>query len=167
MSICLFFPGIKNARTRPNVELRALTQRYGLARPMPTRRLVSGHSNHQGSFPTSSGWTEPIFYGRVRCNRSRRFVRLQRDVRTGSPASTQSKRRLHFRNTTVRLSKGPQMHGSDRRPRARVLDPRSVCLHLRSERQQDQHLSLRLDANRDAVEMKRRGSFLSKLRGFA
>ena len=41
-----------------------------------------------GSFPTSSGWTEPIFYSRVRCNRSRKFVRLQRDVRTGPPAST-------------------------------------------------------------------------------
>ena len=99
------------------------------------------------------------------CNRSRRFVRLQRDVRTGSPASPQSKRRLHFRNTTVRLSKGPQMHGSDRRPRACVLDPRPVCLHLRSERQQDQHLSLRLDANRDAVEMKRRGSFYRDFKG--
>src|SRR3954453_11252007 len=51
------------------------------------------------------------------------------------------------------------MRGSDRRAGARVLDPSPVCLHLRSERQQDQHLSLRLDANRDAVEMKRRGSF--------
>ena len=66
---------------------------------------------------------------------------------------------------TVRLSKGPQVHGSDRRPRARVLDPRSVCLDLRSERQQDQHLSLRLDANRDAVEMKRRGSFYRNFEG--
>ena len=52
------------------------------------------------------------------------------------------------------------MRGFDRRAGARVLDPRPVCLHLRSERQQDQHLSLRLDANRDAVEMKRRGSYL-------
>ncbi len=49
----------------------------------------------------------------------------------------------------------------------RRLERLKECLHLRSERQQDQHLSLRLDANRDAVEMKRRGSFLSKLRGFA
>ena len=59
------------------------------------------------------------------------------------------------------------MHGSDRRPRARVLEPRPVCLHLRSERQQDQHLSLRLDANRDAVEMKRRGSFYRDFEGLA
>ena len=36
---------------------------------------------------------------------------------------------------------------------ARVFVPRSVRLHLRSEGQQDKHLSLRLDANRDAIEV--------------
>jgi hypothetical protein len=47
------------------------------------------------------------------------------------------------------------MRWSDRRARARVFDPRPIRLHLRSEGQQDKHLSLRLDANRDAVEMNR------------
>ena len=37
--------------------------------------------------------------------------------------------------------------------RARVFVPRPVRLHSRSEEQQDKHLSLRLDASRDAVEI--------------
>ena len=45
------------------------------------------------------------------------------------------------------------MRWSDRGARARVFVPRPIRLHLRSERQQDKHLSLRLDANRDAVEI--------------
>ena len=45
------------------------------------------------------------------------------------------------------------MCGSDRGARARVFVPRPIRLHLRSEEQQDKHLSLRLDANRDAVEI--------------
>ena len=45
------------------------------------------------------------------------------------------------------------MRWSDRGGRARVFVPRPIRLHLRSERQQDKHLSLRLDANRDAVEI--------------
>jgi hypothetical protein len=46
------------------------------------------------------------------------------------------------------------MRWSDRRARARVFVPRPVRLHSRSEEQQDkQHLSLRLDASRDAVEI--------------
>ena len=48
--------------------------------------------------------------------------------------------------------------------RARVYSTRGQCLHLRSERQQDQHLSLRLDANRDAVEMKRRAHYIETSR---
>ena len=51
------------------------------------------------------------------------------------------------------------MHVTDRRAGARVRTLKASIFALRSERQQDQHLSLRLDANRDAVEMKRRGSF--------
>jgi hypothetical protein len=39
--------------------------------------------------------------------------------------------------------------------RARVFDPRPIRLHLRSEGPQDKHISLRLDANRNAVEMNR------------
>ena len=58
-----------------------------------------------------------------------------------------------FTGTTVRLSQGAQMHWSDRGPCARVFVPRPIRLHLRSEKQQGKHLSLRLDANRDAVEM--------------
>lgn len=57
------------------------------------------------------------------------------------------------------------MRWSDRRARARVFVPRPVRLHSRSEEQQDKHLSLRLDANRDAVEMKRRGSFYRDFEG--
>ena len=57
------------------------------------------------------------------------------------------------RNATVRLSQGAQMRWSDRRARARVFVPRPVRLHSRSEEQQDKHLSLRLDASRDAVEI--------------
>ena len=45
------------------------------------------------------------------------------------------------------------MRWSDRRARARVFVPRPVRLHSRSEEQQDKHLSLRLDASRDAVEI--------------
>ena len=45
------------------------------------------------------------------------------------------------------------MRWSDRRARARVFVPRPIRLHLRSEEQQDKHLSLRLDASRDAVEI--------------
>ena len=106
-----------------------------------------------GAVLEPSDWTKS-FHGRIGGNRSCGLVRVQRDVGTGSAASTQPKRRLHVRNTTVRLSEGAQMHWSDRGPRARVLDPRPIRLHLRSERQQGRHLSLRLDSNRDAVEMK-------------
>ena len=45
------------------------------------------------------------------------------------------------------------MRWSDRGARARVFVAKPIRLHLRSERQQDKHLSLRLDANRDAVEI--------------
>jgi hypothetical protein len=45
------------------------------------------------------------------------------------------------------------MRGADRRTSARVFVPRPIRLHLRSERKQDNHVSLRLDANRDAVEI--------------
>ena len=45
------------------------------------------------------------------------------------------------------------MRWSDRRARARVFVPRPIRLHSRSEEQQDKHLSLRLDASRDAVEI--------------
>ena len=76
--------------------------------------------------------------------------------------------RLLQRNQSGGFTSGTQLYDylkAHRRPRACVLDPRPVCLHLRSERQQDQHLSLRLDANRDAVEMKRRGSFYRDFEG--
>ena len=49
--------------------------------------------------------------------------------------------------------KGAQMHWSDCRPRASVRRPRSIRLYLRSEKQQDDHLSLRLDETRDAFAM--------------
>jgi hypothetical protein len=45
------------------------------------------------------------------------------------------------------------MHWSDRRAGARVFYPRPIRLHLRSERQQNEHLSLCLDSPRDAVPM--------------
>ena len=45
------------------------------------------------------------------------------------------------------------MRWPDCRARACVFDPRPIRLHLRSEGQQDQNLSVRLDANRDAIEM--------------
>src|SRR5215212_8693846 len=78
--------------------------------------------------------------------------------------------RLLQRNQRGGFTSGTQLYdylkahkcvGLTRRAGARVLDPRPVCLHLRSERQQDQHLSPRLDANRDAVEMKCRGYSIS------
>ena len=76
-----------------------------------------------GSFTTSSGWTDPIFYGRIRCNRSRRFVR-------GSPASTSSKWRLHFRNTTLQYLKAHKCLGLTA-GRARVYSIRGqyVCIY--------------------------------------
>jgi hypothetical protein len=53
----------------------------------------------------------------------------KRILRAGSPPSTQSKRRLHVRNTTVRLSQGSQMHWSHRRPRARTTRGQYVCIY--------------------------------------
>ena len=45
------------------------------------------------------------------------------------------------------------MHWSDRRACARVFDPKANTFAFTIEGQQDKHLSLRLDANRDAIEM--------------
>ena len=60
------------------------------------------------SFPVSSGRTEQSFYRRVGGRRSCGFFRLQRNIRTRSPASAQSKGWLHIRNSVVRLSEGAQ-----------------------------------------------------------
>ena len=97
--------------------------------------------------PAASGWAKTSLRRGVGGNYPCGLVCLQGNRRTGSSTTTQPKRRLHVRNATIRLSQGAQMRWSDRRASARVFFRRPIRLHLRSERQQDKHLSLRLDAN--------------------